>query len=202
MASADIIDTPTGNALQIWPSGRGSCNCLSLVSLRVHLPGLAKHKPFTISFSFFVKPSRSIKITALSGANFQFNFPSHFNFSPKKDMNNNCLPSTIRIQNLCLLICSFGPSAFPFIRVTAPLIALNIFTKHCFLVHGCSCLKNRNKSSSFDANQIKLILSCLDFFWQHVILMGYLGTFSPSLSGSTSTEGSTTRSENAHANLT
>lgn len=127
-------------------NGRGSCSCLSLVSLGVRLPGLAKHKPSAISFSLFVKTSRSIKITALSGANFQFNFPAHFNFSPKKDTNNNCLPSAIRIQNLCLLIRSFGPNAFPSIRVTAPLIALNIFTKHCFLVHGCSCLKNQNKS--------------------------------------------------------
>lgn len=136
---------PNTNILYVWPCGYSSPNyCLSFVSVLVHLPEFMKYITFTISFSFlFVKYNRS----ALSVANFQFILPTNLN-SSKKGMNNNWLPSTIKIQSLCLCICNLSANAFPFTRVITPLILiiLNIFTKH-FWVHICGCLNNQNKYS-------------------------------------------------------
>ena len=103
-----------------------------LLCLCLCLPGFMKHITFTISFScLLVKTNRSV-ISALSVANFQFNLPTNLNSSPKKDMNNNWLPSTIKIQSLCLCASNLSANTFPFIRVVTPLILiiLNIFTKH------------------------------------------------------------------------
>lgn len=64
-------------------------------------------------------------------------------------MNNNWLPSTIRIQNLYLCMCNLSANAFAFIRVVTLLILiiLNVFTEafFFFLVHICSCLKTWNR---------------------------------------------------------